>query len=150
VTTRGPNPGLGLAILRVVVGVVFITHGLPKLFGGIGGTTQFLAQLGIPLAGLFAWAVALLESFGGLSLVLGWMVGPVASLFIIEMLVGILLVHAPNGWYVVGSGSGGAEFSTVLIASLIALILAGPGTASLDGRRTGGPVRVPAGAGEEA
>ena len=142
-TKSGPNPGLGLAILRVVVGVVYITHGIPKLLGGVPGTGAFLAHLGIPLPGLFAWVVTLLETLGGLSLVAGFLVAPVAFLFMIEMIVGIILVHAPNGWYVVGGGSAGAEYSTVLIAALLALVLAGPGAAAVDGRRTGGPVSVP-------
>ncbi|HKK26482.1 MAG TPA: DoxX family protein [Gemmatimonadota bacterium] len=142
-TKSGPNPGLGLAILRVVVGVVYITHGIPKLLGGVPGTAEALGHLGIPLPGLFAWVVTLLETFGGLSLVAGFLVGPVAFLFMIEMIVGILLVHAPNGWYVVGGGSAGAEYNTVLIAALLALMLAGPGAAAVDGRSTGGPVSAP-------
>lgn len=133
---RAPNPDLGLAILRVVIGVIFVTHGAPKLFGGIEATAQYFGEgLGLPLAGLLAWVVTLLEVFGGISLILGFLVTPVAVLFIVEMLVGILLVHAPEGWYVIGPGQNGAEFNTLLISGLLALIFAGPGTAAIDARR---------------
>jgi putative oxidoreductase len=138
--TRAPNRELGLAILRVVLGVVYVTHGLPKLMGGAAATAGYLGQLGFPVPALFAWIVALLETFGGLALIAGFLVRPVALLFVVEMSLGILLVHAKVGWYVIGPGTGGAEFNTVLIAALLALVLAGPGLASVDGRRPPDPV----------
>ncbi|MDP2480593.1 MAG: DoxX family protein [Candidatus Palauibacterales bacterium] len=139
---RAPNRELGLAILRVVLGVVYVTHGLPKLMGGHAATAGFLGQLGLPIPVLFAWIVTLLETFGGLALIAGYLVRPVALLFMVEMLVGIILVHAKVGWYVIGPGTGGAEFNTVLIAALLALVLAGPGLASVDGRRPPEPVTI--------
>jgi putative oxidoreductase len=135
---RGLNPDLGLAILRVVVGVVFIAHGAPKLFGGAEMTADFFLQIGIPLPLLAAWVVALLEFFGGIVLILGFLVTPVALLLSLQMLLGIILVHAPNGWYVVGSGQGGVEFNVLLLAALLALVFAGPGLASIDARGGGG------------
>ena len=51
----GRNPGLGLAILRVVIGLIFVMHGWPKLAGGIEGTAAFLGSLGVPLSGVVAW-----------------------------------------------------------------------------------------------
>lgn len=131
---RGMNPQLGLAILRVTLGVVFITHGVPKLLGGVGGFGEMLGQMGVPLSGLFAWIVTLLEVVGGLSLVAGFLVTPVALLLTFHMLMGILLVHMANGWYVVGPDQGGAEFNVLLIAGLATLVLAGPGAAALDTR----------------
>lgn len=136
--TSGPNPGLGLAVLRVVLGVVFVTHGSPKLFqGGVGQTAGFFAQLGIPLPEIAAWVVTLLEFFGGIALIVGLLVTPIALLFCFHMLMGIILVHAPNGWFVIGPGQGGVEFNVTLIAGLLTLVLAGPGVAALDTRRAG-------------
>jgi len=134
----GPNPGVGLAILRVVVGVTFVAHGAPKLFGGgVSGTAEFLGQIGVPLAGVAAWSVALLEFLGGLALIVGALVAPVALLLAVEMLLGIVLIHAAAGWYVVGPQTrhppGGVEFNVLLIAALLALVLAGPGSASVAG-----------------
>ncbi len=133
---RGVNPDLGLAILRVVVGVIFIAHGAPKIFGGMGGTADFFSSLGIPLPIVVAWAVGLLEFFGGISLIAGFLVTPVALLLTMQMLIGILLVHAANGFYVVGpEAHGGIEFNLLLGASLLMLVFGGPGLAALDSRK---------------
>lgn len=137
---EGANPPVGLAILRVVIGVVFVAHGAPKLFGGgVEGLAQTLGQLGVPLAAASAWLVTLLEFFGGLALIVGFLVTPIALLLSFHMLMGIVLVHASAGFYVLGSQAqhppGGIEFNLLLIAGLLTLMLAGPGFAALDGRR---------------
>jgi putative oxidoreductase len=135
---RGVNPDLGLAILRVVVGVIFIAHGADKIFvSGVEGTAGFLGSLGIPLPLATAWMIALLEFLGGLALVVGLLVTPVALLLAIHMFVGIVLVHAQNGFFVIGPGSGGIEFNLLLIASLLVLVFGGPGIAAIDSRRAG-------------
>lgn len=131
---RGLNPELGLAVLRIVLGVIFIAHGYPKIAGGVAGTGEFLGQLGVPLAGFFAWVVTLLEFFGGIALVIGFLVTPVSLLLSFHMLVGIVLVHAPEGFYVIGPGQGGLEFNLLLIAALLSMVLVGPGMAALDTR----------------
>lgn len=135
----------GLAILRMAVGVIFLTHGIPKLLGGVPGTADFLGQLGIPAPTIAAWVVTLLEVGGGLLLILGLLVVPVAILFIIHMSVGLVLVHLPEGWYVVGPGQGGAEFNVLLIAANLALVLGGAGLWALGGRQaeTGAPREEP-------
>jgi putative oxidoreductase len=132
---RGLNPGLGLAILRVALGVTFIAHGLPKLTGGIEMTAGMFEGLGIPAPVLAAWLVALLETIGGLLLIIGFLVTPTALLLFGHMLLGIVLVHSSNGWYVIERGQGGVEFSVILIASLLMLVFGGSGTASLDARK---------------
>lgn len=130
--TQGKAPDAGLAILRAILGIIFITHGVPKLMDGASGATEFFGMLGIPLPALAAWIVTILEVLGGLALVLGLLVPIVSVLLIIHMAVGILLVHLPEGWFVVGPGTGGAEFSVLLIAGLLALILTGSGRPNLD------------------
>jgi len=135
---RGVNPELGLAVLRVALGVIFITHGAAKLFGGMDGTIAFFGSIGIPLPVVAAWSVALLEFVGGIFLVFGLLVTPISLLLILQLLAGIVLVHAPNGWWVIGpEANGGVEFSVALIAGLLMLVFGGPGLASIDGR--GGP-----------
>lgn len=125
-------PAWSLTILRVVVGLIFVMHGYPKLFaGGMPGTIEMFGQLGIPLPVVAAWLVAILETVGGLALILGIFVTPVAILLGIHMLTGIFLVHLPNGFYVIGPGQGGFEFNLLLIAALITLITLGPGPATV-------------------
>lgn len=130
----GLNPELGLVILRVVLGIIFIAHGIPKLTGGIEGTAGYFGSLGIPAAVIAAWLIALLESLGGLMLLLGFFVTPTSLLLTVHMLTGIVLAHASNGFYVIGEGQGGIEFNLILIASLLALIFCGPGLAAIDNR----------------
>ena len=61
---------LGLAVLRVVVGIVFVYHGYDKFFAtGIAGTTGFFTQIGAPLPGVAAPLVAVLEFAGGIALI---------------------------------------------------------------------------------
>lgn len=131
---NGMNPELGLAILRVVLGVIFIAHGIPKLSGGLEETAGFFEMLNIPAPLVTAWFIALLETLGGLMLLVGFFVTPVSLLLSIHMFVGIILVHAENGFYVVGEGQGGIAFNLLLIASLLAMIFCGPGLAAIDNR----------------
>lgn len=133
----GMNPELGLTILRIVLGVIFIAHGIPKLSGGIEETVGFFGAIGIPAPVIAAWFIALLETLGGLMLLVGFLVTPISLLLVAHMLTGIVLVHAPNGFYVIGPGQGGVEFNLLLIASLLALVLCGAGLAAIDNRNAG-------------
>ena len=56
----------GIALLRIVVGIVFVMHGQQKLFEmGVGGVGGFFASLGVPAPQLAAVVVSLLETAGG-------------------------------------------------------------------------------------
>jgi len=132
---RSENPqltDLGLLILRGTIGLVFLTHGWPKLTNGASGTAQFFGQLGIPAPGLTAWFITLLEFAGGIALILGALVSILSVLFVFHMAAGIFLVHLSNGWYVIGPGQGGSEFNVLLVAGLLTLLLAGSGRPALD------------------
>lgn len=122
--------GWGLTVLRVVAGIVFLAHGLQKLFMfGIGGFAGSLEQQGVPLAFLFALIVTLVEVVGGIALILGLFTRLVAILLAVDMLVATLLVHLPNGFFI---SNGGIEFTLTLLAVSVALALAGAGEASVD------------------
>lgn len=123
---------VGLLILRVTVGLIFLTHGWPKLMNGAAETAGFFGQLGIPAPAATAWLITLLEVAGGVALIVGAFVSIVAVLFVVHMATGIFLVHLSNGWYVIGGGQGGAEFNVLLIAALVTLLLAGSGRPALD------------------
>lgn len=130
------NPALGQMILRIVLGVIFVAHGAAKMFGdgGPGAAAGFLGSLGVPVPILASWVVTLLEFVGGMFLIVGVFVLPAAILLAIHMLLGIILVHAQSGFFVIGPGAGGFEFNLLLIAGLLSMLLGGPGLAAVDNR----------------
>ena len=133
---RGVNPELGLAIVRVVLGVIFIAHGAPSVFGGMEGTTAFMESVGMPLPAVAAWASSLLQFLGGIALVGGFLVTPIALLLTAWSMLSIVLVHAVRGFYVVGpNANGGIEFHLLLTAALLMLVFGGPGLAAMDSRK---------------
>lgn len=119
----------GLALFRVVVGVVFVMHGGQKLFTlGVGAVSEGFAQAGIPLASVAAPAISLIELIGGAALALGLFTPVAASLIAAVMAGAIIAVHLPAGFFL----PNGYEFALTLFAGAIALVLAGPGAFALD------------------
>jgi putative oxidoreductase len=125
----GPRVGTALAVLRAIIGTVFVAHGAQKLFVfGLGGVIGAFEGMGVPLAGLAGPAVALLEFFGGLALIAGLFTRLAALGLGITMLGAIALVHLPAGFFL----PNGAEFPLTLLGALVAIALAGPGSFALD------------------
>lgn len=117
-------------VLRLGLGIVFAVHGYQKMFiQGFDGVAEFFASVGIPAAMFFAYIVTILELIGGIMLIVGLLTKWVSTLFALDMIVALLVVHAQNGFYVSG---GGYEFVLILLAGSISLILSGPGLYSID------------------
>jgi len=115
--------------LRVVVGLVFIMHGGMKLFSfGIGGTTAFMHQLGIPLPAVAAVVVTAVELLGGVALILGLFTRWAGLLLTIDMLVAILKVRLHGGFF----APNGFEFEMTLMGAALTFALLGAGAVSLD------------------
>ena len=120
----------GLALLRVVVGFVFLMHGWQKLFdAGVGNVGAFFGSIGVPAAALAAVVVSLVELAGGAALILGLGTRVVGVMLAIDMLGAIFFVHHKNGFWV---SDGGVELVLTLAAAALCLALAGPGALSLD------------------
>src|SRR5262245_46965867 len=111
-----------LVALRIGVSIIMMAHGAQRFyygtindFGGWLNTQGFL--IGVPLA----WAITLFELIGGATLALGYWKRYISLIWMFNLFMGIILVHWRNGWYVVGPGSGGMEYSFLLILCLLVL-----------------------------
>ncbi len=117
-------------ILRVVVGVMMLAHGLQKIgVIGEGGPSQvvgFMGSMGVPA--FIAWLVIIAESVGALSLIVGFLTRFCAASLIVVLAGAILLVHAKNGFY----NPGGFELHFLAIGMLVPLVLNGGGMYSAD------------------
>jgi putative oxidoreductase len=125
---------LGLLLVRVVVGVLFMGHGAQKLFawfGGYGpkGTGGWMDSIGIKPGVLMAVLAGLMELGGGVLFTAG-LFTPVAGILIALIMLGaIIKVHAKNG---IWSTANGYEYPLVLFAVAIGIALIGAGDYSLD------------------
>ncbi len=118
----------GLFILRFSLGLMWVSHGLMKVFVfTVPGFAGFLASQGIP--GFLALPLILAEIIGGLLLMAGVYARPVAIL-LIPIMAGAMNVHIPNGWSFSAAG-GGWEYPAFLIASSLVVALAGEGAFAL-------------------
>ena len=120
---------LGLLIIRLVIGLLFVGHGAQKLFGwfggyGLKGTGGWLDSIGVKPGVAMALVAGLGELVGGLLFATGVGFWAGAVLIAITMLVAIVKVHGQNGLWVTQNGY---EYNLALIAVAIGLALVGPG-----------------------
>jgi len=128
---------LGLALLRAIVGGLFMGHGLQKLtgwFGGHGlkGTGQFFEALDLRPGVAHAAAAGAAETGGGALIAAGLATPLGAAALSGTMITAIRKVHAPKG---VWASDGGYEYNLVLLAIVFAITDLGPGPLSLDAAR---------------
>ncbi|MEO8031711.1 MAG: DoxX family protein [Gemmatimonadota bacterium] len=118
-----------LRALRIVAcGLIFI-HGFTRIVdGGVVPFGAFLNDSHLPFGLAIAWGITLLELVGTAVLASGHLVRPLALYFATELCVGIELVHVHAGWFVVGGGSNGMEYSVLLIAVFAAVALGSEGS----------------------
>jgi putative oxidoreductase len=117
---------LGLLILRGALGLIFLTHGYPKLTRSAAAMQSMFVQHGLPAQ--LVYVAGVLETFGGLLLVLGLFARPAALLLAIEMAVAIVKVHSGHGIMALHE----YEFPLALGTACLALATVGAGVASAD------------------
>jgi putative oxidoreductase len=124
---------LGILVLRLGLGIMFIAHGLQKSFGlfggpGIKGFSGMLSGLGFAPAIFWAYVAAYTELVGGILLIAGIQVRLVSSLLLILIITAAIKVHLGKGFFL---SNGGFEYTFVIAAICLALILLGPGKFSV-------------------
>ncbi len=131
--------GWSLLILRVFLGIVIFPHGAQKIFGWFGGygfagtMANFTDRMHIPW--VFALLAILAESLGSWGLIIGFLTRIAAFGVLCNMIVAILLVHLPNGFFMNWGGKQkgeGFEYHLLAIGICIALMIAGGGKWSVD------------------
>lgn len=120
-------------VLRLVLGGLFIWHGIDKFDAGISTVEEMFTMWGVPAPGITAFVVAVVEIVGGLALVLGIGTRIAAMLLSVVMIGALIYVKADLG-VISSEPMPGAELDLALLAGLIALIVLGPGPISLDHR----------------
>ena len=118
-------------LLRIGVGIIFIVAGWGKITG-IEGTIGFFGGLGIPLPGVMAWVVALVEFVGGLMVLTGTYIRIPTILLACVMLVALLTTK-------VGGEFGAARLDIMLLLANLALFIMGSGKYSVNSLLLGDP-----------
>mgnify|MGYP001610651834 FL=1 len=113
-------------VLRLILGVVFIIHGYPKLFKDFYGTVGWFDSVGIKPAKFWVLVVGITEFFGGIALIVGFATQLAALLIAINMVVAIVLVKRKMGFV------NGYEFDLALLAMALALVFLGAGFYAID------------------
>jgi putative oxidoreductase len=129
----------GIALLRAVVGALFMGHGLQKLAGWFGGhgldaTANAFEGIGLRPGKVHATAAGVAETAGGALLLTGAATPLAAGMLSGTMTVAVRKVHLANGVWVT---NGGFEYNAVLLAALFAITAAGPGTGAMDESHAG-------------
>lgn len=123
---------VGLLLLRVMVGLAMAAHGSQKLFGffgggGIHGTGEFFTQSGYPAGQAMAVVAGLIETFGGLALVLG-LLTPLAAAAIVGDMLNAVSVKIGGGFF----APSGAEYELLLTVAAASIAFTGPGRYAVD------------------
>lgn len=127
---RAAGLDAGLLLLRLVLGVIFIAHGLQKiLVDSIPGVAAGFGGMGIPAPEVAAVVVAGVEVVGGALLIVGLGTRVFAVLLTVSMAVALVLVHLAAGFF---AADGGYEYVLLLAVASLALALTGPGRIAID------------------
>ncbi|WP_460556459.1 DoxX family protein [Ferruginibacter profundus] len=93
--------------LRVAIGLIMVSHGIARLsMNTVSELGELLDNKGLPAGIFFAWAITILEILAGLILASGHLVRIICLWFMLQLICGIILIHADNGWFAAGSPTG--------------------------------------------
>ena len=131
-TKRIPATGdAGRLVLRVVLAVLLLFHGMSKVIGGVGFVTGMLAKVGLP-AGL-GYLVYIGEVVAPALILVGLFTRAAALIVVVNMIVALLLVHTGQFFSLSDTGGWALELQGMYLGSAVALALLGAGRYSIGG-----------------
>ncbi|MEV1084112.1 DoxX family protein [Streptomyces sp. NPDC050211] len=133
---------IGLLLLRLAVGAVFIAHGWgdASQAGGAGANVANYRDAGIPLPELSAWFGAYMQLIGGIVVLFGALTRLIGGGFAVVMAGALIFVHRGEP-LVMGQDGSGSGFAFIMLAASLALLGTGGGRFSVDRVFAGGQTR---------
>ncbi len=123
---------ISYALVRVVVGIMFLMHVSVKFKIGAGAVAaNIMAKNGLEPAMVFAYLAILLEVVGGAAIIIGLFTRFFAAALAIEMAIALLFVHLPKGY---AAGGGGYEYVLLIGVVCFAIAMRGGGPYSVDAK----------------
>ena len=118
------NFGNSTFLLRLAVAIILLAHGIPGMldgsindFGNLYLNPNGFAPLGLPIA----WAIKLSHVVAAFCLLFEKYMKLASIITVFILLVGIIMIHVKEGWFVVGGGRNGMEFNFLLIFVVLAI-----------------------------
>jgi len=113
-------------LLRVSLAIIFLAHAIVRIClpGSIQTFSVFLANKGVAFSKVIVWAITVFEVAGGVLLLLGKFTKLIAAGFIALLITGVVLIHAQMGWFVGEHGTGGCEYSFILVIAFVVIAAA--------------------------
>lgn len=111
-------------LLRFALAFILIMHSVPSIMSGDINSfgRDYLDGIGFSSFGIYmAWTVKLIHLFSVVFLLMNRFLKITAVANVLIFIVGIILIHGKEGWFVVGGGRNGVEFSFLLIVCFLSL-----------------------------
>jgi putative oxidoreductase len=129
--SQHPHDDQGKLVLRIILAVLLLFHGVSKLMGGVGFITGMLEKAGLP--GVFGYLVYIGEVVAPLMILFGIFTRAAALVVVINMVVALLLVHTSQFFTLNDTGGWALELQGMYLGSAIAVALLGAGRYSIGG-----------------
>jgi putative oxidoreductase len=111
-----------LLLFRIVLPLFFVAHAIVRIANGtIERFAGFLSTKGLFATTAMVWGITLYEIIGGIALAFGYCQKYLSLGFILMLVMGNVIIHYENGWWVGEHGAGGMEYSCALILGLIVI-----------------------------
>ena len=122
----------GKLVIRSILGITVLLHGIAKLTGGVGGIEGMLEGMGMPAA--LAWGAYLGEVVGPVLLLAGFYARIGAALIAINMLFALALAHLSQIAMLNDQGGWAIELQAMFLFVAVGLIFTGPGRFAINQR----------------